>query len=1163
MKRAKSTNSLVSHKGMSLTTRSSDKPGLSGCSTALPRLAERAACLVMLIIFSMSTSVFAQAHLASRDYQHIEGLKSPAMSWFERGLERLNEPVTVRIEDTTLEDALSQIARAADLNLSYGHFSALNERRVSLEIIDVPVLNALYEALRGSGLGLQLAPSGRVIVVPLEHTAVSTTSNTVESEPEVAAHTVNGRVISTEDGSGLPGVNVIVKGTSVGAATDIDGYYTVDAPTPNDTLVFSFIGFLTQEVPVMGRARIDVALAPDVAGLDEVVVVGYGEQERGSLTGSVRAVNSEELTVRKVLRPSQALQGIVPGLTVTRESGQPGSDGGTLRIRGIGTLGDSNPLVIVDGVESSIDAVDPNNIESISVLKDAASASIYGSRAANGVILITTKRAIAEPRTQVSYNGYVGFQRPTKLPEFLGGYEFMTLLNEANENEGKTPPYSQEFIDAWLANHETNPDEYPNTDWQKEVLSGNAIEQYHNVVVSGGTDKIRVRGALSYMDQSGIIPNSGYDRYGLRLNSDINVSEKFDVAFDIHGRRSTRVQPSSGMYEIFYQMNRIPAIYAAQHSDGSWGVGWNGNNPKAMAEDGGIDRDTWSQAIIRLNAVYRLTDNFNLDLTFAPTYSSDFGHNFRKRIDIYDFKSKQLEYSIPQKSTLNMNNNHTLETTLNLLANYKKDIGRHHFKGLAGLQRITNRNDWFNAFRDNYPLPDYQQLNSGSVENMQNSGSASEWSLLSYFGRINYNWNGKYLLEGNVRYDGSSRFAKGNRFGLFPSVSAGWRISEESFMQSFGFLYDLKLRASWGRLGNQNIGLYPFASTIQLGMNNIFGGAPVDGAALTAMANPNISWETTEMSNFGVDLSLWNGLLDVTADYYIKNTYDILLRLPIPSIVGLTAPYQNAGKVRNIGWDLEVRHHNRVGDLDYSIAANVSDVHNEVMDLRGTGPYISGLTIIQEGEPINALYGYEADGLFQTQEEVDQHATQFGIVAPGDVRYVDQNGDGVINADDRVVLGNRIPRYTYGVTLNAAYRNFDFTLFIQGVGKRAGYLNNEAGWAFHNGGKVQAWQTDRWTPDNPDAIYPRYTFNFPNNYQNSSYWTLDASYLRVKTLQFGYRLPSNLLSSLPMSHLRIYLSGQDLFSRDSFRGYDVESGMGSGNVYPIMASYTFGVDLRF
>lgn len=989
-----------------------------------------------------------------------------------------------------------------------------------------------------------------------------------EAKAQQQGGTITGTITSDATGDSLPGVNVLVEGTDLGAATGADGTYAITGVEPGTyTVRASFIGYgdeTEQDVEVReGEATtVDFVMQQEAAGLDEVVVVGYGEQQQGNLTGAVESVQGEELNKVKVTQTSSALQGLVPGLTVTRGSGEPGS-GGTPRIRGIGTLGDSSPLVIVDGMQSSLDAVDPNNIESISVLKDAASAAIYGSRAANGVILIETKGGPEGGGVSASYDGWVGWQEPTRLPDYLGGYQYMTKLNEARENEGKPPVYSQEYINAYQENGPQNRNEYPNTDWQDAVLKNSALEQHHNLAVSGGTDRIRLRGSLTYMDQGGLVANTGYTRYGVRLNSNVEVSEKLDVSFDLHGRQSTDTEPSNGLGSTFRLINQMPPIYNATYSDGSWASDYDGRNPAAQAEAGGVDETTWRNATIRLRAKYSPIENATIEAFVAPDYSSSRTRDFRRRIEFMDVDTKDFRLANPQTSTLNVSDSQTLETTLDLLGRYSSNFGQHYLKGLLGAQRIFHRTDWFSAFRDQFALPDYQQLNAGSTENEANSGSGSEWGLMSYFGRLNYDYGGKYLFEANFRYDGSSRFAEGNRYGFFPSFSAGWRMSEEPFMEAVDFVDNLKLRASWGQLGNQEIGLYPYLSTVNLGLNYTFGSRPADGAAQTALANRDISWETTEMLNFGLDLGLWDDRLGLTADYYIKDTRDILLRLPLPATVGLTAPFQNAGRVKNVGWEMALTHSENLWGIDYNVRFNLSDVRNEVVDLADTGPYISGLTIIREGDPIDAIYGFEADRLFQSEEEVAQHAEQFGIVEPGDIRYVDQNGDGVVNAEDRVVLGNRIPRYTYGLTLNAAYQGFDLTMFFQGVGKRAGYLEGMGAWAFYNGGKIQQWHMDHWTPDNQEASYPRLTFNYPNNQKHSSYWMKDASYFRVKTLQLGYSLPASLLGAASVENLRVYANARDLFSVDNYRGFDPESPLGEGSFYPLTASYTLGVELTF
>ena len=1003
--------------------------------------------------------------------------------------------------------------------------------------------------------------------------------------------TVSGVVTSEEDHQGLPGVNILVKGTTQGTVTDIDGNYSLSVPGPDAVLVLSSVGFMSQEITVGDQTQINVSMAPDLQSLEEVVVVGYGTQKKENLTGSVESIDGSEIARQPVMQASQALAGKAPGVTVTQNSSQPGSDNATIRIRGTGTIGNSDPLVLIDGVPGDMNGIDPKDIESMSVLKDAAAASIYGSRAANGVILITTKRG-SSGEFKVNYSGYAGWQTPTNLPEYLGGYEYMTNYNLARQNLGQDPLYSQEFIDAWQANYATDPDHYPNTDWIEETFTEIGLQQHHHLSLSGGGETARVLGSVSYMDQGGNIPNYNFKRYQARINTDITVSDKMGVNFDLNVRRSVRKQPSGGLEQVARQAFRIPPIFAAQYSDGSWGPGWNGQNPVAVSLAGGIDEDQFNYVRGILKAYYRPIEGLELSAMYAPEYNDTFGKEFNRQYQVFNFDTKDLEYTFPDRNSLTQANVRWLTNNFNAVATYEKNWGNHFIKGLVGYELITFRGDRFTAFRDNFPLQDYPQLNVGAQDNMQNNGTAREWGLQSYFARLNYDYQGRYLLEANVRRDGSSRFARDNQYGIFPAFSAGWRISEESFFSGVDFITELKLRASWGQLGNQNMfndndndptndpvrAYYPFASTISLDNGFIFGGVPVNGAAQIDLANRVISWETTETTNVGLDLAMIQNQLTFSAEYYVRNTRDILLQLPVPTTIGLNAPFQNAGAVKNTGWDLALGWQDAIGDFSYRINANLSDVRNEVTDLREAGPFIDGYEIIQEGDPINAIYGYQATGYFRNQEEVDNAPRQFGEVAPGDIRYanqltIDTNGDGVfdeaddaITAADRVVIGNPFPRLTYGLNLGFDYKGFDLSLFFQGVGKRDVFLRGDAVWAFQNGGKIQQWHTDYWTPDNPDATHPRLVATTShNNYETSSFWVWNAAYLRMRNLTFGYTFPQTFTDKAGVDNLRLYFSGQNLFAIDDLPpGWDPETPNGAtGGIYPITAVFTFGVDLTF
>lgn len=984
--------------------------------------------------------------------------------------------------------------------------------------------------------------------------------------------------VTADDGTGpLPGVNILVKGTTQGTVTDIQGRYTINVPGPEATLVFSSVGFQTREVEVESRSTIDLELSADLQSLQEVVVVGYGEMQRENLTGSVETLDGNEIAQQPIMQTSQALQGKMAGVTVIPNSSQPGADNATIRIRGTGTLGNSNPLVLIDGVPGDMNGLDPKDIASMSVLKDAAAASIYGSRAANGVILITTKRGESGD-FRVNYSGYAGWQQPTNFPEYLGGFEYMTYNNLARENLGQDPLYSQQFINDWQSNYQTNPDQYPNTDWINEVFTENGFQQHHHLSLSGGNEVARVVGSVSYMDQNGNVPGFNFQRYQARLNTDLTVTDKIGFNFDLNIRRSIREQPAGNLDDVIRQAYRIPPIFAARYSDGSWGPGWNGKNPVAIANVGGFDEDQFNYFRGILKAIYKPIEGMEVSVMYAPEYTDDFGRDFTRNYEVFNFQTGDLEYVFPGRNSLSQYNRRALTNNVNAITTYEKQINDHFFKGLLGYELITYRFDQFSAFRDEFPLQDYPQLNVGSRGNMQNGGNAEEWGLQSYFVRLNYDYKGRYLLEANIRRDGSSRFAEGNKYGVFPAFSAGWRVSEEPFMSGVNFISNLKLRASWGQLGNQNIGTYPFASVISLGNDFLFGGVPQNGAAQTDLANKDISWETTETTNFGLDLGLFANRFTMSAEYYIRNTSDILLQLPIPVTIGLNAPFQNAGVVRNEGWDLALGWNDNAGDFDYSINFNISDVNNEVINLVGTGPYINGFNLIREGDPINSIYGYQSIGYFQTEEEVDNAPRQFGALAPGDIRYAnmlteDSDGDGVadeadevINSEDRVVIGNPFPRLTYGLNMSVGYKGFDLSVFAQGVGERDIFLRGDAVWAFQNAGKIQEWHLDYWTPENPDAAHPRLvaTTNH-NNYETSDFWVWSASYLRMRNLTFGYTFPSTLLEDKFVDNLRVYFSGQNLFTIDNMpQGIDPETPNGSvGAVYPLTAVYTFGVNIGF
>ncbi len=993
---------------------------------------------------------------------------------------------------------------------------------------------------------------------------------TISSENDLQQNQVSGTV-TDQQGNPLPGVTVLVKGTTFGTLTDASGKYTLNNVPPTSVLVFSFVGSATQEIPVNNRMTIDVTMTEETVGLEEVVVIGYGSQRKVDLTGSVETIKSTEIIKQPVAQVSQALVGLTPGLTAIQSSGQPGADYSTLRIRGIGSIGASNdPLILVDGVAGDINDLNPNDIDNISVLKDAAAAAIYGSRASNGVILVTTKRA-KSGQLSLKYSNYIGWQKPTELPEFLGALDFLKYSGE-----------SQTVIDNYAAKMKTDPDLYPDTDWVGMQFSENGFQQYHDMTASVGTDRIRTMASVSVLDQGGNIVNYNFNRYNGRFNTDFIISDKLDVNFDISFNRSKRVSPATSLTYIVQDDYRIPPIYHAIHSDGSWGDGWQGQNPIAAARAGGLTTNLWNyfRGVLKIN--YKPIKDLTLSMMYAPEYDDAYTSSFTKQYKtIIDWTSKTTRF-YPSRNGLSQSNSKAFTNNFNALATYSKILNDHSFTALLGYEFI--KYDWanFGASRQDYILDNFEVLNAGSAESDANSGSATHSGLVSYFGRLNYAFRDKYLFEANLRRDASSRFQEENRVSYFPSFSAGWRVARESFMDNQNLFSDLKLRFSWGRLGNQQIGSdFPYASSIAIGSSNfVFNNAIITGATQNVLANSLIRWETTETTNIGLDAGLLNQKLTFTADYYVRKTYDILLSLPIPYVIGLSPSMQNAGNVENKGFDFSIGWTESKGDFSYYARLNFSDVKNKVTNLSGVGPIISGISITEIGFPIGSIYGFESAGIFQDQDEINASPAQFGTLVPGNIRYKDQltidtNNDGVpdqadgkINPDDRVIIGDPFPRISFGLNIGAEYKGFDFSASMQGVGKRDILLQSDMVWPLWNAGKIQKWHIEEcWSPENKDAKYPiiKATSSGSNDAQMSSTWVFNAAYFRLRNITLGYTIPEKWLTDFFVKGIRIYCSGLNLLTFDKLpAGVDplVPNGS-SGGIFPVTSNFSIGIDVNF
>ena len=806
----------------------------------------------------------------------------------------------------------------------------------------------------------------------------------------VAVHaqtTVRGTVTDA-DGMPLVGATVIViTGTQPGGGTttDANGKFAI-AAAPGQRLSVSYIGYKETSVEVTTKTDYDIRLESDNAQIDEVIVVGYGTQKKVNVTGSVATIDSKAFDKRPIVSTSAALQGMAPGVTVTTQSGAPGDDGGAIRIRGINSFGGSStsPLVLIDGIEGSLDSVDPNLIESISILKDAASSSIYGSRAANGVILVTTKRGSKE-RFSITYKGYVGWQSPTDLPDMVNALEFRELtramyLNDGvdlnGEKPGSTPipDYNDEDMALYRKNWGKDPDLYPNTDWQDAVLTGSGFTHSHNVSLSVGSERVRMLTTLGYVDQEGIIKNADFQRYTFRNNADVKFNDKLSMKLDLSFSNDDR-KASPYQSTIFNYMNTRPADIPNQFSTGLYnGLGMQGMNPVALMLYGGSNNTNTIRLSGAITLTYEPAKWLSLQGMLAPRYTTTNRHNWKKPVTTYqDYKGTSTLTSASY-ATLTESGSRAFYGNYNFLATLKYNFSGHDLKLILGAERNTYDYKYLMAYRQVFNY-NYDQIDVGEIDNMDNSGRRYEWAIQSYFGRLNYNYKERYLLEANLRIDGSSRFNKSNRWGYFPSVSGAWRISEEPFMQDVKHIIDgLKLRASYGTLGNQNLAggdaasYYPTTQNLAMGQismnDNIY-----SLVTLNTLANPDIKWETTTMLDVGVDFSLFNKL-NITADWYRKETKDILMKLDMPLGIGLNAPYQNAGKVRNTGWEVSVGYNNQWRDFSFGVQANLSDVKNEILDMRGKTS-TSGVLRNQEGYSIGSIYALKSLGIIRTQEEAD------------------------------------------------------------------------------------------------------------------------------------------------------------------------------------------------
>ncbi|MGX5819320.1 SusC/RagA family TonB-linked outer membrane protein [Chitinophaga lutea] len=1008
----------------------------------------------------------------------------------------------------------------------------------------------------------------------LQHTdALAVGRSTETSHLSYQERIVSG-VVTGPEGEKLPGVTVRAKGSGAGTVTNADGAFRLQAPPGTVTLVFSFTGYATQEAVVNGSAPLHIVLKSAADELGEVVVVGYGQQKKTSLTGAVASLDRKALANRPITNASQALQGL-PGVYVNQTKGRPGADGANIRIRGAGTLNNNNPLVLVDGVEFPLSDVNPADIESITVLKDAASAAIYGNRAANGVVLVKTRSGQAG-KFRLDYNAYAGAQQAARLPNLVtNAVTYMEGKNRALANEGKPAEYSQALIDEYKAGND--PYIYPNTNWF-DIMFRTALIQEHNLRFSGGTDKTTYAVSLGYLDQDGILIETGAKKYSLNMNLRSDITRRLSVGANLTGtfwdsRESAYTSDESngegGLMGLIYRGLPMQIPYA---QDGSYADQWVRvpghnffRNPLALAKEGFHSNVTF-RSLANLFLEYQLPYGLKYRATLAANLFYGREKFANPQINLTNPKTGAIAPmgNIPARGISQTSRDATAITNFHTLT-WDRQFGRHHLGALAGLsaERFTDAD--FNAANQGYLGNEITELNGGSASPQVN-GKSSQSRLASYFGRASYDFGGKYLAEVSFRYDGSSRFAAGRRWGFFPSVSAGWRLSEEHFLKGNNTLSNLKLRGSWGQLGNQNIPLFSYVDAVSTGRNYSFYGTILSGAAVSQVSDPAVTWETTTISNLGVDVGLFRSKLNLEIDLFAKITDDILRQVSVPAQVGrLAGPYRNIGSVSNKGFEATATYRDRVGEVGFQLGANLAYLQNKVTDLNGA-IYYEGNTITREGSPIDAFYGLKAAGIFQSDDEIQKSPKQSAVTKPGDIKYWDRDGNNIIDNNDRVVIGNSIPEFTYSFTLGATYKGLELTAFFQGVQNTDTYLTGNLAQPYKNGaGVTPEWLTDSWTPENPKASLPRLTTSngYPQNFQTSSFWVRDASYLRLKNIQLSYDLPAHWLKAAGIRQLKVFVNAQNWVTFTSFKLGDPERNLTKGSIidYPIAKTATAGINL--
>ncbi|GGK46115.1 MULTISPECIES: SusC/RagA family TonB-linked outer membrane protein [Flavobacteriaceae] len=1029
-----------------------------------------------------------------------------------------------------------------------------------------------------------------VSLITMSATANSLNNNNIvfgdDNYDTVLQSIIKGKVTDKE-GSPLPGVNIIIKGTNKGVDTDFNGNYSIEANN-GDVLIFSYVGMKQVNITVGNSNTINITLEEDANALDEVVVIGYGTKSKATIAGAVEVVNSDVLESKAAPTAMSAIQGVIPGVTITRSNGQPGAGGFNINIRGLSSVnGGNSPLILIDGNPSEdLDILNPHDIENISVLKDAA-AAIYGSRAAGGVILITTKSG-RKGKQVVKFSTNTAFSKPLNKVKYPTLLQYAHMNQEADIANGVAPFWDdariQKIIDG------ADPDRFGSSrDFQFykgidmfEELYGTGFRQDYNLSISGGSDKSNYYFSLGYNKDDGMIDQAPdqAERFNIRMNYSYKILDNLNL----NAKLSYDRLKTKEIYNLGRALNGLatyPLFFPVKTPEGNWFSQWGYANPITLAR-AGDPREKWTN---RVSPNFKLDWDILEDLTLTGQASLTFeNYNSRlikKQIPYYFWEDifSYYEYQT-NPSNANYGFSKTNQRNYSLTLKYDhifNDV--HNVSVMVGAVHEESDYDWFSAYRDNFISDELFSLNLGSTDNMSNGGGGNHWALESLISRIGYIYKDKYIFEANLRYDGSSRFAEEQRWKLFKGASAAWRLSEEDFIKNTGWFDNLKLRMSYGELGNQaGIGLYDYVQNINIGGQYPFGDTQkAQSASLAGMVSRERTWETLISRNIGVDMTVLDNRLDLSYDYYYKTNKNMLLGVTLPSVLGAAPPAGNNGELDSWGWELSAGWKDQIKDFKYGARVVLSNSDNKVVDLGGYDNYGVGYNWVREGYRANLYYGYVFDGIIQDQVTLDEYKTLGGVpgnIGIGDAMYKDVDGNGRIDAysderenGDLAILGTSDPQYNFGINLNAEYKGFDLTAFFQGVGKRSVFREGTARVPFH-----QPWYhptalyyNNTWAPDRTDAKYPRLSHSNIRywNYQHSSNNEENGAYIRMKNIQLGYTLPESIVDSMSLSKVRVYFSGNDLWDYHKMGGgYDPEDNS-YGDNYAFAKTVSFGVDITF